>query len=265
MRLDNVVASYVAGVQLGGPYHLFQVGYELIYWLTVRVGCDPIQWHTFNSKAFVMAPSSWSLWNPNSELQVEDRKHTGVSVIVGGNQICYRRPSKKNAWYGKEAPGTIRATYRLTCQFQASSVSLVLLASESPLRFQSLFPTPFSPRHYQQRRGSVQQQRQRLWATLRTISCRRNRTINGTEQLRRNAKTTNVLHTSPGLKRGVAYFLPNPQGNDPFKSSTLLIVHRDTACIPVEIYTWSWHNVGFQEWLLLIISKTSLAIGSKLL
>lgn len=121
-------------------------------------------------------------------------------------------------------------TYRLTCQLQPSSVSLVLLASESPLRFQSLFPTPFSPRHYQQRRGSVQQQKQRLWATLRTISCRSVEKTNGTKQLRRKAKTTNVLHTSPGLKRGVAYFLPNPQGNDPFKSSTLLIVHRHAAC-----------------------------------
>lgn len=44
---------------------------------------------TFNSKAFVLAPSSWSLWNPNSVLQIED--NTGGSVLLYLHRIHLHR------------------------------------------------------------------------------------------------------------------------------------------------------------------------------
>ncbi len=47
------------------------------------------QCHTFNSKAFVLAPSSWSLWNPNSVLQIED--NTGGSVLLYLHRIHLHR------------------------------------------------------------------------------------------------------------------------------------------------------------------------------
>lgn len=189
--------------------------------------CDPTLWHTFNSKAFVLAPSSWILWNPNSELQVVDR-HTGGSKLLGSKQIYLTQRMKTNS--RKDADERVRTTYNLTCQFRPSSVFLALLASESLLQFQSLFLTPFSPRHYQQRQDSGQ--RQRLRAILRSISWKGNWKTNWFEQRRQNAIPCKVLHPYPGLKRGVTYFLPNPQENDPFKSSTLLIVYRNTACAP---------------------------------
>lgn len=128
----------------------------------------------------------------------------------------------------------------LTCQCRASSVSPALWASESPLRY--LFPTPFSPRHYQQ--GSEQQQY--------TISWGRNGNIDHTEKLQENALRTRgfarISRTQIGAlaTKFLPNSCPNPQGNDPFKlPSTLLIVLQNTACIPVPLYAWSWCIVGF--------------------
>jgi len=180
-KLSRVLAREPSG--RGCLCHFFQVGCAL----TRR--CVPILWHTFNSKAFVLAPSSWSLWNPNSELQVEDRQHTGGSVLLGGVErgaviFVYLKLHVEQYVLSKKKEGvgeTVHIADRLTCQFRPSSLFLALLASESPLRYQSLFPTPFSPRHYQQRRDSGRQQMRRRWATLRTISWERNGKIDGTE------------------------------------------------------------------------------------
>lgn len=43
---------------------------------------------TFNSKAFVLAPSSWSLWNPNSELQAKDNTEAVLLLQLIFNDLC---------------------------------------------------------------------------------------------------------------------------------------------------------------------------------
>lgn len=50
---------------------------------------------TFINRAFVLAPSSWSFWNPNSELQAR-RQHRRLSITCRGDQGHFRHAKKEN-------------------------------------------------------------------------------------------------------------------------------------------------------------------------
>lgn len=52
-----VAASVIPRVALGGLYHVLWDMHSSVE-ITESGNCDPILWHTFNSKAFVLAPSS---------------------------------------------------------------------------------------------------------------------------------------------------------------------------------------------------------------
>lgn len=218
--------------------------------ITERGGCDPILWHTFNSKAFILAPSSWSLWNPNSELQVEDRQHRRFRVTWGRRgwwgQLLFQTARRKfinckkrsefNYSHNKASNLSIPTKLSFSCAVSFGKSSSISVAFPDAIFSSSLPATPRlraaaeaaavsdTPHDFMEKNWEDQRHR----AT--PPKCSYNESV---AQLSRIKTGRSVILAKSSRKWSLQIIFHTPHCTP------------NTTCIPVPIYAWSWCNVGF--------------------